>query len=195
MNETIHYYETNAERFIQSTVGADMGEMQAKFLARVPEGGKILDLGCGAGRDSLAFARAGYDVTPIDGSPQMCAATERLTGLSAICTTFEDFETEDIYDGIWACASLLHLPKADVVKVMNSLRKNLREGGVFYVSFKYGTGAGERNGRYFTDLTEESFAELMKEVPGFETVEEFISGDVRPGRGNEGWLNVYLRKE
>ena len=107
---------------------------------------------------------------------------------------FGEFEPEGTFDGIWACASLLHLPKGEIVAVMRRMAAHLAEGGCFYASFKYGEFQGERNGRYFTDMTEESFRELLEGVPGLAIEEYFSSGDVRAGRESERWLNVMMRK-
>lgn len=103
-------------------------------------------------------------------------------------------EIEEKLNGIWACATLLHLEKADVISIMQKLTKSLVPGGIFYASFKYGDFSGERNGRFFTDMTEESFADVLNEVDGLSIVKQMITEDARPDR-TEKWLNVFLKKE
>ena len=106
----------------------------------------------------------------------------------------QDWKSDSKYNGIWACSSILHLNKTDLKQVIGNIRDALLPSGIFYTSFKYGNFESVRNGRYFTDLTEASFAELINEVSGFEIIEEWITSDVRPGREEEKWLNVILKK-
>lgn len=98
------------------------------------------------------------------------------------------------YEGIWACSSILHLPKNELKAVFMKMFKALKEDGIIYTSFKYGDFEGERNGRYFTDFTEKTFEEFVDEIDNLQLKEEWITGDVRPGRGEEKWLNVILQK-
>ena len=107
---------------------------------------------------------------------------------------FQELVEVDKYDGIWACSSILHLPIDELTKVMRKMVVALKENGIIYTSFKYGTFAGERNGRFFTDMTEETFAEFLSRIDGLEVEEQWTTSDVRPGRGEEKWLNLILRK-
>ena len=195
INETIRYYDENAESFIGGTLDADISQIARRFVERLPEGASILDWGCGSGRDSLAFLKAGFDVTAVDLSKEMAAATERLTGLQVRNESFEDLSDVDEYDGIWACSSLLHVGKEDLPIVLTAARRALKNGGCAYVSFKYGDYEGMRNGRYFTDLTEETLVGILEDGTGLRVDESWITGDVRPGRENERWLNAILVKE
>lgn len=190
---TIEYYNNEADTFFESTVSVDFSKIQEMFLKHIKPGGRILDLGCGSGRDSRAFLERGYDVVPVDGSAELAKLAGAYIGREVIVADFREFEPEGTFDGIWACASLLHLPKEEIAAVMRKLADHLAEGGCFYASFKYGEFQGERNGRYFTDMTEESFQELLEEVPGLVAEETFVTGDVREGRGGERWLNVMMK--
>ena len=107
---------------------------------------------------------------------------------------FSELDEEDRYDGIWACSSILHLPFDELGEVLQKMARALKREGVIYTSFKYGTFEGERNGRYFTDMTEERFETLMAGTPELKTEEQWITSDVRPGRGKEQWLNLIIRK-
>ncbi|MDO4183193.1 MAG: class I SAM-dependent methyltransferase [Coriobacteriia bacterium] len=188
---TLGYYRKNADGFVCETADAGMAKLQAAFAGMLPRGGRVLDLGCGSGRDSLAFARAGFDVCPMDGSPQMCAAARRLTGLRVDCATFEEYEPQGVYDGIWACSSLLHLPGERLAGVVAKYAAVLREGGVFYMSFKLGSFEGMRNGRWFTDMTEETLRAVLERVPLLRLESAKVTADVRPGREGEKWLNAW----
>lgn len=192
--KTLAYYNEKAADFVAGTVDVEFSKMQNDFLSFIKPGGSILDLGCGSGRDSKMFIENGYKVTAVDGSSELAKKASDYIGQDVICSTFQDFVPEKNYDGIWACASLLHLAPEDIKTVMNRLKDYLNKDGVFYVSFKYGDFSGERNGRFFTDYTEDRFNKLLKEIPGLEIERTYISSDVRPGRAAERWLNAYLTK-
>lgn len=193
MNKTINYYNTNAEDFYGATVNADMSLQYAGFEQYLQAGAHILDCGCGSGRDSKYFLEQGYEVTAIDGSEELCRKASELTGLNVQQMLFQEIAFEEAFDGVWACASLLHVPADELKDVLHRIARAMKDGGILYVSFKYGAFAGERNGRFFTDLSEEAFAGLVKAIPGLEMQEYFITEDVRPGR-NEKWLNAVVKK-
>lgn len=192
--ETLEYYNRNAINFVHGTVDVDFREMQDEFLSRVKPAGIILDLGCGSGRDSKYFLNQGYEVVAVDGSEEICKIASEYTGLCVIHSTFQDYRPDKKFDGIWACASLLHLSFDEVVEVMNRLSLCLNKGGCFYVSFKYGEFSDMRHGRYFTDMTKETFAQLLANVEGLKIELQKITSDVRADRVDEKWLNVYMEK-
>ena len=194
MNKTIEYYNKNVELFVSSTKDVEFNKMQNMLLKYLKKGDYILDLGCGSGRDSKAFLEKGFKVVSVDGSEKLCNIASSYIGQEVIFTTFQNFKSDIKFNGIWACASLLHLPYKDLKEVIKNLRNNLKEEGYFYLSFKYGEFEGERNGRYFTDFTEKTFEEFVEEIDNLQLKEEWITGDVRPGRGEEKWLNVILQK-
>ena len=167
---------------------------QDRFLAQLAAGASILDFGCGSGRDTKYFLEHGFAVEATDGSAELCKLASAYTGISVKQMLFDELEAVEKYDGIWACASILHLAWADLVVVMQKMVRAVKDGGVIYTSFKYGQFTGERNGRFFTDLDEEGLTRLLKEVGGLEVKELWITGDVRPCRGEEKWLNVLLQK-
>ena len=194
MDPTIDYYNLNAENFIQSTQNVDMHLAQDKFLHLLNEGAAILDFGCGSGRDTRYFLDKGYQVTATDGSAELCRRASDFTGIEVKEILFGELDEIDTYDGIWACSSILHLPKNELLLVIRKMCDALKSTGVIYTSFKYSDFEGVRNGRYFTDFTEDSFKEFIAEIPELTIEEHWITGDVRPGRGDERWLNLILRK-
>lgn len=191
MNKTNKYYQDNACSFYSATVEIDMSAIYQKFLPLIPKGGSILDAGCGSGRDSLHFKSQGYDATAMDASVALCKLASNLLGQDVYCLGFEDITWQNHFDGVWACASLLHVSKQKLPSVMTRLTKSLKAGGVMYASFKYGDSERVKGGRAFTDMTEESFAELLKAVPELSLKESWVTADRRVD-SDQNWLNVIL---
>lgn len=194
MHHTIDYYDKNAATFIDHTVSVDFSAAQDRFLSFLEPGAAILDFGCGSGRDTKYFLDRGFLCEAVDGSREMCRFASDYTGIEVRQLLFQELSEHEKYDGIWACASVLHLPKDALREVLLRLREALKPGGYLYLSFKYGTFEGIRNGRYFTDFTEQSFREYVTFVPELVIRECFITEDVRPDRDEE-WLNLFLHKE
>ncbi|MBE5878095.1 MAG: class I SAM-dependent methyltransferase [Lachnospiraceae bacterium] len=194
MDNTIEYYNKNAEQFVQGTLSVDFTATQECFLSKLSVGTCILDFGCGSGRDTKYFLDKGYQVEATDGSAELCKLASEYTGICVKQMLFEELNECEKYDGIWACSSILHLDKRALKDVLKKMVAALKANGVVYTSFKYGDFEGERNGRYFVDFTQETFGEFIREVPELQIEEYWITGDVRPGRGEEKWLNLILRK-
>lgn len=194
-DQTLNYYNENAKIFTESTVAIDFSAIQEKFLGKLPEGAYILDFGCGSGRDTKYFLERGYKVEATDGSKELCRIASAHTGTKVKQMYFQELQEFKKYDAIWACSSILHLNRNELAEVFGKIRNALKEEGLLYTSFKYGTFEGMRNGRYFTNLTEERLEVILKEVGGLRVEELWITGDARPGRGDERWLNVFARKQ
>ena len=191
---TLEYYAANAEAFASSTVDVAFSSVQKCFEGLLQPGARVLDFGCGSGRDAKHFLEAGFAVDAVDGSPELCRIASELTGLPVRCMRFEELSAQSIYDCIWACSSILHVPSRQLLALLAKMAAALKPGGVVYTSFKLGEFEGVRNGRYFSDFTPESFARLLDKVPALREEEHWISGDARPGREDEKWLNLILRK-
>ena len=193
-NLTLDYYNKNAASFSESTLYVDFTKTQQMFLDCLLPHAHILDFGCGAGRDTKCFLEQGYQVTAIDGSEALCQLASKYTGIPVQQMLFQELNDVGKYDGIWACASILHLKKKELPDVFLKMTNALKEQGVIYTSFKYGTYEGMRNGRYFTNFVENSFVDFIKDILGLNLEKIWITEDVRVGRGNERWLNILLRK-
>lgn len=193
MNQTISYYEEHAAEFCRSTFEADMTYCRDRFLKYLNPGSRILDAGCGSGRDSKAFADLGYCVTAMDASPKICVEAEKVLGRKVLCRSFEELDMENTFDGIWACASLLHVSKKEILDVLYRLKRALKEDGILYASFKYGDGEVIGKGRYFSNYDEWTLKKLMLDA-GFEILELFVTKDVREDRSGEKWVNVIGRR-
>ncbi|MBM7609127.1 SAM-dependent methyltransferase [Lysinibacillus composti] len=194
-DKTLNYYNTNAASFTSDTVSVDFDEKQHLLLKYLQPGAQILDFGCGSGRDSKVFIEKGYQVTAMDGSPEMCKVASHYIGQEVICKKFHELDEQNNYDAIWACASILHVPSIELPKMIEKIGTALKPGGYFYVSFKYGDFEGEQNGRYFTYLTENTFETLLDPFQQLDIVEMSVTADVREGRQHEKWLNVVVKKE
>ena len=188
----MNYYDLNAEEFFSDTVDADMSTHHDEFLKNLPKNSCILDAGCGSGRDAKLFKSLGYNVMAIDGSVEMCKLASKYSGVNVKHMQFQEIDFKNQFDGIWASASLLHVPSSEICDVLKRLKASLKENGILYASFKYGTFEGERNGRYFNDLDEKTSEELFLKLD-FEIKKIWITSDARKGRENEKWLNIIVK--
>ena len=194
-DKTLEYYNANAEKFVESTLSVDFSQVQCEFLNLLRTESYILDFGCGSGRDTKYFLEHGYQVDAVDGSMELCRIASEFTGIEVRQMLFQELQEKEKYDGIWACSSILHLPKNELKTVFEKMLTALKENGWIYTSFKYGTFSGERNERHFTDFTEKSFLKFAQNIERLDIVEHWLTGDVRPGRGDERWLNLLLQKK
>lgn len=194
MSDSTDYYDRNADRFFRETVDVDMTALYERFLITIPNGGLILDAGCGSGRDTKAFAARGYRVAAFDASAELARRAAEHTRQRVAVRHFAEITEEACYDGIWACASLLHLPEVNLPETVAHLWRALKSGGVFYVSFKLGDGERTHDGRHFTDATDVRLRSWVGSLSDVEAIETWITPDQRPGR-NEQWLNALVRRK
>lgn len=193
MASTLDFYSQNAQRFYGETIDVDVQELYAAFLPLIPEGGRILDAGCGSGRDAKAFIQKGYRVTAFDACSPLAELAGRLIGQTVSTCSFLDFTTGDQFDGIWACASLLHVPASQLVITINHLAGVLAPSGFFYCSFKYGEGEVFRDGRQFTYMNEATLRTMATSLD-LAVYKVLITQDARPERSSEQWLNVIFNQ-
>lgn len=191
---TIDYYDKNADSFSGGTKELDLAHLYAEFLPLVPEGGKILDAGCGSGRDAKFFQQQGYAVTAFDASRELVAKASVLLGERVSLMTFLDLDSSEEFDGVWACASLLHVPSHEMNAVVSRITRALKQGAAFYASFKYGSTERQKEGRYFNDYNEAKITTLLANHPELILVKLWRTQDARPEREKESWLNVILKK-
>lgn len=193
MNNTLNYYNHNAEDFIDHTFSVNMENLYQPFLHYVKKGGWILDVGCGSGRDSLFFKTNGYNIEAFDYSPELVKLAQEKTGLPIRLQSFYDLTEQNLYDGIWACASLLHCERKRLPEVMQKLINALKKDGVCYLSFKYGEYDRSVQGRSFTDLNERQAQQLLKSFDNILLLQQWITIDNRPDR-DEYWLNIIIQR-
>lgn len=191
-NKTIEYYNNHAEEFCVKTKDADMSYCYEKFKQYLKPQGKILDVGCGSGRDSKRFIKDGYQVEAIDASEEICKYASKYIGQQVKCQRVEEITYENEFDGIWACASLLHVGKEEMSSVIEKLYRALKKNGILYASFKLGSGERFADGRFFNDYMEKEIMEIFSGQKSFEIKEFFVTEDVRKERKHEKWLNIIV---
>ncbi|BDU37044.1 SAM-dependent methyltransferase [Vibrio nigripulchritudo] len=187
------YYNQNAQEFFDDTINVDMSTLYSEFTPLLPANGLILDAGCGSGRDTKSFLENGFSVHSIDASKELAVLAEHLTKQPVEVTTFQEFGSQKQFDGVWACASLLHVPMKELPLAFKKLAAPLRLQGVFYCSFKYGREEVIRNGREFTNLDEKLLAQVISNSE-LKVLKTWCTSDLRKGRESEKWLNAILIK-
>jgi len=193
-DETLRYYDEHVQTYEANTLHVDMTALYEPFLRQLPQGGSILDLGCGPGRDVAAFQERGFEVVGVDGSANMVAAARSRVSSPIVHATFDAIDWRDAFDGVWACASLLHVPRDALPDVLDRVVRAIKPRGVAFLSFKYGDAERTSRGRTFTDLTERGLHDALDGIEAIDGVETWTTFDVRADRSDERWLNALLRK-
>lgn len=189
---TVDYYNDHAVEYFINSSNIELCCLYDKFLSLVPSGGTILDAGCGSGRDAKHFLSLGYKVIAIDSSKEMVRLSSEFAGQETLLMDFYHLNLEQSFDGIWALASLLHIPKRDIQRIISNLASILKEGGVFYMSFKEGEGERFEGGRFFNDYNEYDFRNLIENQPLLKIEDLWLSLDFW-GR-EQRWITALLRK-
>ena len=193
-NKTIDYYNNNADQYFSDTVNVDMTECCDRFLKYVVPGGRIIDIGAGSGRDIKYFKDRGYVVEGIDASEEMCRLAADYSGAEVSCERIQDWQPEEIYDGIWANASLLHLMFNEIEEFVCRASDYLKPNGVLYISMKTGIQTGcDNNGRFFTDFSEEKVQQIVAKSTAFIVIDSWRTGDSLSREGLQ-WINLILKK-
>ena len=189
------YYEKNKSAFIDSTIGMDVSELYRLFEKLLVSGGKILDLGSGSGRDSRHFVERGFDVVALEPSPAMCFQTRMFAHIPVYELKAEKMQFSCEFDGVWACASLLHVPRDKQEDVLHRIADALKDGGILYASWKYGASDRISEGRTYCDMNELLIHEIINKVPEFHIVKIWTTKDVRDNYNTQNWLNILLQKK
>lgn len=193
MNRTIEYYNKNAQEYYNKTVKTDMGSLCDRFLKYVKTGGTIIDIGCGSGRDMKYFIEHGYQAVGIDASYEMCRLA-RAFGLEIENISIEEWMPERKYDGIWASASLLHVPLSQIDSFFLKAERCMNTGGIAFISMKAGLKEDyDENGRYFFPFSESILDTILVNHQAFLLRDKWYSDD-KLGRNEFQWLNFILEK-
>ncbi len=189
------FYEAHAKEYFARTVSADLSSVYDRFLKHVKPNGRILDAGCGSGRDLKALRDRGFDPVGIDASPALAKLATEFSGATCFPMRLEDLKFEYPFDAAWACASLLHMPKHKLVTVLRRLGRALVPDGMLFASVK--VGEGEQllpDGRFFAYYTPDEFERFLAKA-GFCVEQLWISKDSLCSRRRIRWLNIIARRE
>ena len=190
--DSIKYYNENAHYYFDITKDVPMNDNMNQFLSYLPEHSSILDFGCGSGRDIYEFKKRRYEVDGIDGSIELCKLASEYTGVEIKCVNFLDFEPSKKYDGIWACASLLHLKRDDIPIIIKKLYDSLNEKGILYLSMKKGEKESFIYKRFFTFVKEEELKQWTNNL--FIPLDIHESKDNLSDRQDVIWINAFFKK-
>lgn len=181
------WYAANAGAFFEATARIDMSALHEPFLSLLSPGAVILDVGCGSGRDSLAFLQKGFRVVPIEPCEALASRAEALLQQPVRRQRAQALEESEAFDGIWACASLLHVPQSETPEVLARLARALRPGGIVYVSYKLGHGEREAE-RFFNDQSEDSLRMLLEKA-SLKPLQLWLTDDARKNQETR-WVNA-----
>lgn len=190
------YYDQNAQRYSDKTANADLSRIYSQFLQYISRSGRILDAGCGPGRDLKFFSDVGFGVVGIDSSSAMVELATKFAGVPCHRMRMEDVEYHETFDGVWCCAALLHIPKAYIPRTLRRFCSALKPKGALYVAVK--KGAGEEllaDGRYFAAYEMDEFARIIRDAASFEVVEAWETADASVARDTVRWLNFIALKK
>ena len=194
-NTTIEYFDEKAQKCFDDAFTITERTNQDHFLSYLEPGAHILDFGCGSGRDSRYFMDNGFEVTSTDGSAGMAALASVYLGKPVKVMEFNELDDEDLYDGIFASASIMHIEYEKLEELFPKMILAMKKGGILYVSFKYGEGEGFLGKRFYTYMDEERFARFIEPFTELEVIASGIFGNEHPGQMDFRWLYAILRKK
>lgn len=191
---TVRYYEENAAEYAKRTVDADMSSLRDRFLAMLPPGGRVLDAGCGSGRDLAVFRQRGFEATGIDASPAMVRIAMAYAGAPCVVGRLEEMDFEQRFEGIWACASLLHIPKSMLAQTLRKLHRSLVPGGRLFVAVQQGEGETVvPDGRSFSYFQRKEIEDHIRDA-GFVSIQCLSTPGVIPSSRRTRWINVFAKR-
>lgn len=191
---TLDFYEKEAPVYVASGKGGVSARLD-DFARALPDGARILELGCGGGRDAEALLARGFDVDATDGTPAMAAKAAERLGRPVRVMRFDELSDVSTYDGVWANASLLHVPRAALGGVLALIFAALKPGGRFFANYKAGGTAGrDRLGRYYNYPDRDALVEAYAQSGRWDmlSVTEYIGGGYDGARGP--WIAVTAQR-
>ena len=189
------YYNLNASDMIENTLKVDLQPIYEKFESHLKPGVKVLDVGFGSGRDSLHFDAKGFEVVSIDFAQEVYNRGKILLNTEVLLVDVKDIRYKNEFSGIWASAVFFHFTETELKEIFSKCAEALKDKGIIYSSFKYGSEEVNRHGRYFNDFDETKWQRLMDVIPEFELTEMWKTNDARDNHNTQCWLNVILTKK
>lgn len=192
---TFDYYRHKAQSYFEETSSMTMSPELEKFTSHLAPGTHVLDVGCGSGRDSLWLKNHGFEVTSIDACRELAFLASDYIGQEVLVQDFRSYVKNNEFDGIWACASLLHCPRSEISDVLKRLIEALKPAGFFFMSFKYGEGEVlDPLGRYFNNYTMETLRLEINKIPDVMTIDVW-ENTIKLRGANQTWVNTIVKKE
>lgn len=192
MNSTINYYNKNADAYIESTADVDFSDIYSRFLSYIPDGGRIMDLGCGSGRDVIWFRDHGYEAYGLDASRELVKRIEDEYDIPVFTGLIEEWTTSTLFDGVWCCASLMHLADNALEQFFGNLKWNLKPDGVLFMSVKSGIETGyDDKWRYLRNFTEKDIHEIIEHNRELKLSELWYTED-KLARDSFKWMNAII---
>ncbi|MEE3420939.1 MAG: class I SAM-dependent methyltransferase [Lachnospiraceae bacterium] len=195
MNTTIAYYNEHAQEYIEKS--RDLGDQRVEdyFLSLLPHSARILDFGCGSGRDLKYFREHGFRAEGTDGSEEICYRASQYTGTKVRKLRFLDLEDLQSFDGIWARASIMHLRRSELPAVFYRMTNALVDGGIIYASFPYGSFEGTKDGCWYTYMDENRIRKIIDSINSLSIEDAWFSRAADPEKAQTTWMNLILRKD
>ena len=195
IKNTLEYYDKNINNYKKIWLDDFSKNYDFKipdiFLSYIIKDSHILDLGCGIGRDSKYFIDKGYHVISVDGSNEMCKIASELLKTDVEQINFLDINYKEEFDGVFACASLLHLSNEDLLVVLKKISNALKKNGILYTCFKYGNGTRIDNGRFYNDMNEEKFINILNNVEDLKILKTWVTEQYKT---DTKFINYIIRK-
>lgn len=192
--DTLKYYNDNAEKYFEQTINGDLNVNYNYFLKHIPKNAYILDFGCGSGRDSKFFINKGYKVRAIDGSYKMCEIATKYINQNVDCIEFKDFDEENVYDAIWACAIILHIEENKLPDILFRMIKAIKNNGIVYISFNKGSGSEIFEGKLYNYLTKEDFENILSNIGFNYEIKEYFETISSTDRTRKSkWANLVIK--
>lgn len=193
MNSTIQYYNEHAEEYFKETIDINIEDFRKKFISLLPKNAKIIDIGCGSGRDVKAFSEMGYNAIGLDIAENLSATAKQHLNIDIIYENMINWKSSEPFDGMWCCGSLLHLHDDELQSFLQNLKYNLKQDGIIFISVKEGIPTGtNKDGRYFHNYTQNEICDILNKA-GLEIIDIEITKDLLK-RYNFQWLCIFARR-
>lgn len=191
---TVVYYERHADEYAAATEPISMARFASRFASLLPDNASVLDLGCGSGRDLRVLSNLGLRCTGIDLSEPLATRAARYSGCPVVVGDIRALPFQDgTFTGIWASASLLHLPRADLSHGLAECRRLLGHEGILFASMKSGSGEGyDNHGRWYSYVRQPEWVALLRQAR-FDVLSARKSSS--PGTQDHSWIASFACAE